>query len=327
MNAEPTRRFPFPVPSGWFAVAFSDELARGGVRSLRYFARDLVLFRSEEGTAHVLDAFCPHLGAHLGGGRVEGDTLVCPFHAWRWDGTGACRQIPYAKRIPPNARMRAWPVVEHSGAVFVWHDASGGAPGFELPPHPELGDPSWVPVERHEFSIDTCAQEVAENAHDPAHFSAVHGVPAIPASLSEFEGPRLLSENRGKLETPRGPVETSIRATSHGLGVGHLRTRGLADMAQLLLQTPIDEEHLHVRWQFAVPRAADGSPQPLGVAFAREFVRQFGQDIPIWQSKRYLERPVLCDGDGAIAGFRRWAAQFYGAQAPAFGTTPGRASV
>jgi hypothetical protein len=59
---------------------------------------------------------------------------------------------------------------------------------------------------------------------------------------------------------------TSIRATSYGLGVGHLRTRGLADMAQLLLQTPIDAEHLHVRWQFAVPPAADGKPQPLGVA-------------------------------------------------------------
>jgi hypothetical protein len=51
------------------------------------------------------------------------------------------------------------------------------------------------------------------------------------------------------------------------------------------------------------------------VAFAREFVRQFGQDIPIWESKRYLARPLLCDGDGAIAGFRRWAAQFYGSAA------------
>jgi len=208
--------------------------------------------------------------------------------------------------------MRAWPVLEHSGAVFVWHDESEAGPSFELPPHPELSDADWVPVERHEFTIATCAQEVAENAHDPAHFTAVHGVPALPDSKSEFEGPRLHSENRGRFETPRGPVDTSIRATSYGLGCGHLRTRGLADMAQLLLQTPIDAEHLHVRWQFATPRAVDGSPQPLGIAFAREFVRQFGQDIPIWESKRYLARPVLCDGDGAIAGFRRWAGQFYG---------------
>jgi phenylpropionate dioxygenase-like ring-hydroxylating dioxygenase large terminal subunit len=221
-------------------VSFGDELAPGAVRSLSYFGRELVLFRGQDGAAHVLDAHCPHLGAHLGhGGRVEANTIVCPFHAWRWDGSGACRRIPYAKRIPPTARLRAWPVAEHSGVIFVWHDEGGAAPAFELPPHPELGDPDWLPVERHEFTLETCAQEVAENAHDPAHFTAVHGVPALPESRSEFEGPRLHSENRGKLETPRGPVETS--------------------------------------------------------------------------SKRYLARPLLCDGDGAIAGFRRWATQFYGA--------------
>jgi phenylpropionate dioxygenase-like ring-hydroxylating dioxygenase large terminal subunit len=285
VRTDPKPRFPFPIPNGWFAVAFGDELAPGALKPLHYFGRELVLFRSEQGAAYELDAYCPHLGAHLGcGGRVEADTVVCPFHAWRWDGAGVCRQIPNAKRIPPTARMRAWPVLEHSGAVFVWHDESGAGPSFELPPHPELSDADWVPVERHEFTIATCAQEVAENAHDPAHFTAVHG----------------------------------IRATSYGLGVGHLRTRGLADMAQLLLQTPIDEERLHVRWQFATPRAAEGGPLPLGVAFAREFVRQFGQDIPIWESKRYLPRPLLCEGDGAMAGFRRWATQFY----PQSGSAP-----
>jgi nitrite reductase/ring-hydroxylating ferredoxin subunit len=309
-------RFPFPIPTGWFAVGWSDELAAGAVRPLRCFARDLVLFRTQSGAARVLDAHCAHLGAHLGQGRVEGEALICPFHAWRWDGEGRCAGIPYARRIPPNARMRTWRVVEKSGAILVWHDAGGGEPTFEVPAHPELGDPDWAHVERQEFVIATCIQEIAENAHDPAHFSAVHGVPTLPSSASAFEGPRLFAESCGRLETPRGAVETSIRATSHGLGVGHLRTRGLADLAQLLLQTPIDEEHVHVRWQFAVPKMADGSPSPIGVAFAKEFVRQFRQDIPIWEKKRYLARPVLCDGDGAIAPFRAWATQFYAGAAP-----------
>jgi nitrite reductase/ring-hydroxylating ferredoxin subunit len=304
-------RFPFPIPSGWFAVAWSEDVAPGGVHALRYFDRDLVLFRTEAGAAHVLDAHCPHLGAHLGQGRVEGDAIVCPFHAWRWDGAGRCAGIPYAKRIPPKARIGAWSACEHSGAIFVWHDSHGGAPGFEVPAHPELADPAWIAVERHEFTIATCIQEIAENAHDPAHFSAVHGVPALPENSAHFDGPRQVSENRGEFETPRGPVETSIRGTSHGLGVGHLRTRGLADMAQLLLQTPIDAEHVHVRWQFAVPRTAEGTPSGVGVAFAREFVRQFRQDIPIWESKRFLDRPILCEGDGQIAALRRWARQFY----------------
>jgi nitrite reductase/ring-hydroxylating ferredoxin subunit len=304
-------RFPFPIPTGWFAVAWSDELAAGDVRALRYFARDLVLFRTADGAAHVLDAVCPHLGAHLGRGRVDGDVLVCPFHAWRWNGAGECTGIPYAKRIPPKARTRAYPVVEHSGAIFAWYDPNGAPPNFEVPVHPELSDPTWLAVERHEFTIATCIQEIAENAHDPAHFTAVHGVPALPNNEARFEGPSQYSENRGEFETPRGRVETSIRGVSYGLGVGHLRTRGLADMAQILLQTPIDAEHVHVRWHFAVPKQDDGSPSPVGVAFAREFVRQFNQDIPIWETKQFLPRPMLCEGDGAIASLRKWASQFY----------------
>src|SRR5262249_47971167 len=73
-----------PFPFGWFAVAYSDELGAGQVKALRYFGRELVLWRGEDGTARLLDAYCRHLGAHLGhGGRVNGNDIECPFHAWQ----------------------------------------------------------------------------------------------------------------------------------------------------------------------------------------------------------------------------------------------------
>ena len=110
---KPEGRFPFPAyPNGWFRVAYADEIARGQLKGLHYFGQDLVAFRDEEGEAHVLDAHCPHLGAHLAvGGRVEGRGIRCPFHAWLWDGEGRCLDIPYAKRIPPGTdekRVAAW---------------------------------------------------------------------------------------------------------------------------------------------------------------------------------------------------------------------------
>ena len=101
------KRIPLPhSPNGWFKVVFSDELAVGDVRAIHQFGRDLVVFRGEDGAAHVLDAYCPHLGAHLGvGGKVVGNAIQCPFHGWRWDGAGACTDVPYAKKIPALARI------------------------------------------------------------------------------------------------------------------------------------------------------------------------------------------------------------------------------
>ena len=49
---------------GWHIVLFSQELRVGEVKSLRYFDRDLVAWRGESGQVAILDAHCPHLGAH-----------------------------------------------------------------------------------------------------------------------------------------------------------------------------------------------------------------------------------------------------------------------
>ncbi|MYE53293.1 MAG: Rieske 2Fe-2S domain-containing protein, partial [Gammaproteobacteria bacterium] len=69
-----------PMPFGWFALCYSDELAVGEVKPLHYFERELVLWRGEDGTPRLLDAYCPHLGAHMGyGGKVDGPHLQCPF--------------------------------------------------------------------------------------------------------------------------------------------------------------------------------------------------------------------------------------------------------
>ena len=95
----PKRQFSFGLPNGWFQLAYSDELKAGELEKLEYFGRPLVLYRGDDGVAHVLDAHCPHLGAHLGyGGEVAEISVRSPFHHWELDGDGRCSKIPYAKR-------------------------------------------------------------------------------------------------------------------------------------------------------------------------------------------------------------------------------------
>ena len=83
-----------PYPNSWFPVIESSELKSGQVKPLVLFEKDLAVFRSISGKAYILDAFCSHMGAHLGEGSVVGESVRCPFHSWTFNGDGICTSIP-----------------------------------------------------------------------------------------------------------------------------------------------------------------------------------------------------------------------------------------
>ena len=57
---------------------------------MKYFDREMIGWRTASGEAVVMDAYCEHLGAHLGyGGQVEGEVIQCPFHGWQVVGRAA----------------------------------------------------------------------------------------------------------------------------------------------------------------------------------------------------------------------------------------------
>lgn len=118
-----------PIPIGWFQIGWSPEIPTGEVRPIQFCGHDLVAYRGEAGALHVLDGHCLHLGAHLGrGGRVCGDELECPFHEWRWGADGRNTHVPDLDRPNGSARLRAWPVDERNGCIYVWHHPGGGEP-------------------------------------------------------------------------------------------------------------------------------------------------------------------------------------------------------
>ncbi|NQY03727.1 MAG: Rieske 2Fe-2S domain-containing protein, partial [Halieaceae bacterium] len=94
-------------PMGWYTVGRSHELQIGEVTNVTAFDRELALYRTRSGAVVLQDAFCPHLGAHLGvEGRVVGESIRCPFHGWRFGTDGVCEEIPYCEDIPERARIR-----------------------------------------------------------------------------------------------------------------------------------------------------------------------------------------------------------------------------
>jgi 3-ketosteroid 9alpha-monooxygenase subunit A len=75
--------------------------------------------------------------------------------------------------------------------------------------------------------------------------------------------------------------------------------------------TPIDDQSLHLRFNFSLPKAQNEQHKLYTQGFKEEIRYQVEQDIPIWENKVYLDSPILCDGDGPIAKYRKWFQQFY----------------
>lgn len=307
-------RYPFPpFPNGWFQIAYSDELQPGDVVPVHAVGKQLVLFRTESGEAHVLDAYCPHLGAHLGyGGKIEGEVIQCPFHAYRFDVTGACVEVPYARKLPPTARLDSYPVTEANGLVMLWNAMDGSPPKWELPALPEYGNDEWTPYERRSWRIRTHNQDMAENAVDSAHFKYVHGMPVQPLTTAEIKGHVLHVKSTTRYNTPRGEQDGQIESISHGFGFSTVRFTGIVETLLVSSITPIDGDYVNARFSFSIKKLGSVSATTgVGAAFIAEIERQMDQDIPIWENKNFQDRPALCDGDGPIGLFRKWTKQFY----------------
>ncbi|KAL1429244.1 hypothetical protein MTO96_016572 [Rhipicephalus appendiculatus] len=163
-------------PNGWIPIVESAQLRTGEVKALNVIGLELVAFRTEDGIAHVMDAYCPHLGAHLGVmGRVVGDCIECPFHGWRFQGeTGVCTHVPYAVKVPDFVKATKWESREVLGLVFVWYHADGAAPSWQLPDVTEVEKGLWKQEGRFEHIVEAHIQDIAENGADIGHFNQIH---------------------------------------------------------------------------------------------------------------------------------------------------------
>lgn len=318
------KRIPMPVPFGWYFVGYSDELKVGEVRSLHYFGEELVLFRSEAGVAGMLEAYCPHLGAHLGDGRVEGESLRCPFHEWAFNPTGVCTDVPYAKRIPPRAAngacMRSYPIVEKNQVIWAWYHPDNLPPQFEVVEYEEMASADWSAQQRFEWTFNSHPQEISENAVDVAHFKYIHKMEAVPEGETVINGHQRLTiaDGERKIKDPRSGedivVRSRVESLQNGAGQKLARFSGVVDLVAMTLVTPIEADRCEVRLAFSHKRMPEDAPAfHAAQATIKLICGQTGLegDIPIWNRKIYRKNPILCDGDGQIMRYRKYFAQFY----------------
>lgn len=176
----------------WYPAEWSDKLADKPLR-VRMLGQYFVLFRDSEGNAYCLSNTCAHRGGSLGGGKLKGDCVECPYHGWQFDGDGLVRRIPSLgpdARIPARTRVDAYPIEERYGIVFAF---LGDLPESERPPImeiPEYGDPGWHATCQERLADDDYRRQL-ENALDPAHNEFVHPTHGFSGERDDYRVPDL----------------------------------------------------------------------------------------------------------------------------------------
>jgi phenylpropionate dioxygenase-like ring-hydroxylating dioxygenase large terminal subunit len=158
---------------GWYWAIASKQLRIGQVKPVTLLGRELAIYRGDNGSPIALDAYCPHMGAHLAEGKVEGNDLRCLFHSWKFDKQGMCVDIPCLGK-PLPVKVKIWPTDEKYGLIWVW---TGGSPKQPVPFAPELEREECDAMLGSHFEKNCHPNVVAINAIDAHHFNTVHNFP------------------------------------------------------------------------------------------------------------------------------------------------------
>jgi len=276
VRLEPTRRFTsVALPNHWHVACLSTELGPKPI-GRTVLGVSVVLFRDASGAPTALVDRCPHRNVPLSIGRCVGGELECAYHGWRFDGSGACVEVPgldEGTADRPVRRVEDFPVAERDG--MVWLVPSGVRPA-EDPPHLDgVGEEGYRTIH---LRLDVPGPMIAavENALDVPHTSFLHrGLfrgrrERVPVAVTirhgddwveaEFAGEPVPPGLVGKVLAPEGGVvEHTDRFVVPALAQVSYRL-GDHDIILNAFYTPVDDDscvlHAAAAYRLPIPTAA-----------------------------------------------------------------------
>ena len=155
----------------WQPIYCAHESSPGRALPIRIMGENLTLYRGESGTPHLVGERCAHRGTQLSVGWVEGDSIRCFYHGWKYDCTGQCVEQPAEpKPFAENMRIPSYPVREYLGLIFAYF-GPGEPPAFNR--FPRFEDPDCV-VDAIRFDRICNYYGNIENSLDNVHVRFVH---------------------------------------------------------------------------------------------------------------------------------------------------------
>ncbi len=159
--------------NAWYVAAWSSEIKDKPVRRI-ILGEPVVLYRNVAHAVIALEDACPHRKLPLSMGEVRGDNLRCGYHGLEFNAGGACVHAPGLARIPPKACVKAYPVAERYGLVWIWTGTPELADPNEIIAVAHYDDPAWGVNQGPAMDVNCGYLYMTDNLLDPSHVTFVH---------------------------------------------------------------------------------------------------------------------------------------------------------
>jgi vanillate monooxygenase len=292
--------------NSWYVAAWAREVTRA-LLPRTFLNEPVVLYRKEDGTPVALEDRCCHRHLPLSKGRLESDKLRCGYHGLLFDSAGTCVEIPGQARIPPQARVRAYPLIEKYGWIWIWMGEPAKADAALIPDWWWTDHPEWAFSKPEPIHVQCNYQLISDNVLDVTHLAYVHAGSIGASSITEFPATterdeRLVRLTRWIIDRPPPPL---YRDAGHFKGnvdrwqiVEHVppcfsvNFAGCKDATSridlMALSAPTPETERSTRYFFGFVRNFGLNDPHIERVFAVDFVKVFNEDIPILEAQQRM---------------------------------------
>jgi phenylpropionate dioxygenase-like ring-hydroxylating dioxygenase large terminal subunit len=157
----------------WYVGAWEHEVSKDRLFSRTITGVPVLMYRKEDGSVIAMEDRCCHRGAPLSLGRREGDCVRCMYHGLKFDASGQCVEAPAQQRIPIQAKVKTFPIVQRHRWIWVWMGDPGKADPELIPDTQWLDHPEWRSLDGY-VHYDVNYLLICDNLLDFSHLPFVH---------------------------------------------------------------------------------------------------------------------------------------------------------
>jgi vanillate O-demethylase monooxygenase subunit len=301
------------VRNAWYVAAWDQEVGQAPM-ARTILGEPVVFYRKADGGVVALEDRCCHRLYPLSRGARIGDRLQCGYHGMIFDASGTCVEIPWQDTIPPQARVRSYPVVERHRWIWIWMGDPALADPAGITDFHWLDDPDWGAKGTY-LHVRSDYRLIVENLLDLTHLAYVHGTTignaavAVAADVEYERSNEDVTVTRWTMDqpppptyvkaggftgnvdrwqiihfTPPGFVRLDVGACDAGTGAREGRRAGGIRMRNLNAITPESATSTHYFW--AQAHDFDVGNQAVTEMIFKQVETAFLEDVAVFEAQQ-----------------------------------------